>query len=200
MKLVVVLSILVAGPAVWLFADRDAAPPPAPALAPAAAATPDESPGEKPSSAPSREERRAALEKAFQEALDGATLVGKFRLVKDGRLGPERGDRYTLGKVSKVKGDRWTIEARIQYGEKDVRIPVPVKVLWAGDTPVITVDKLWLPGLGRYTARVVIHEGLYAGTWFGTGYGGLLSGVLEKPEAAKPEVEKPPATPAPGGK
>lgn len=135
-------------------------------------------------------ERRSALERKFQETLSGAVLVGKWRLVRGDKLGEEKGDRYSLGKVTRVRGDTWTIEARIQFGEKDVAIPVPVKVLWAGDTPVITVDKLWLPGLGTYTARVVVHNGLYAGTWFGTGYGGLMSGTIVREKRGDEEAEK----------
>ncbi|MEM7230690.1 MAG: hypothetical protein AAF517_00860 [Planctomycetota bacterium] len=126
-----------------------------------------------------------AREKAFIETLSNAVMVGKWRLTKDGELGRELGDKYTLGAVKKIKGDRWTIEARIEYGEKDVRIPVPVQVTWADDTPVISVERLPLPGLGTYTARVLVHRDHYAGTWFGKDYGGLMSGVIEK---AKPKT------------
>ena len=134
---------------------------------------------------------RAELEERFRETLSRATLDGHWRLVKDGAIGEEREERYTLGEVRHVGGDSWTIEARIQYGEKDVRLPVPVKVLWAGDTPVITVTELWLPGLGKYTARVMVYRDLYTGTWFGAGYGGVMSGRVVKAGEGKEERKEP---------
>ena len=117
------------------------------------------------------------LEKKFQETLSNATLVGKWRLVKDGKLGEEREEKYTLGKVSKL-GSLWIIRARIQFGKKDVTLPVPVRVEWAGDTPVISVTDAGLPGLGKYTARVLVYNGLYTGTWFGSDHGGFLTGKI----------------------
>ena len=110
--------------------------------------------------------------------------AGKFRLVRKGEIGPESTERYTLGAVKKLSGDRWLIEARIQYGEKDFRMPVPVDVKWAGDTPVIQVTDWGIPalGIGPYTARVMIYDGLYTGAWFGKGYGGLMSGEVVPPE------------------
>ena len=121
---------------------------------------------------------RAELEAAFAKLMSHATLDGQWRLVREGKLGPERAEKYTIGEVKKVGGDRWTIAARIQYGEKDVSIPVPVSVFWAGDTPVISVTDLWLPGLGKYTARVMIYKDTYAGSWFAPDHGGLMSGVV----------------------
>jgi len=51
-------------------------------------------------------------------------------------------------------------------------------VQWAGDTPVIIVDKMTVPGGGTYSARVLIHEHTYAGTWSGGNKVGLLSGMI----------------------
>jgi len=135
---------------------------------------------------------RAELERKFQETMSGAVLDGQWRLVRDGKLGDERMERYTLGEVRKLEGDQWIIEARIQYGTKDVTIPVPVFVYWANDTPVISVTKAWLPGLGQYTARVAVYEGQYAGMWSGPNYGGIMSGVVRP--AAEGETREDDAT------
>ena len=62
-------------------------------------------------------------------------------------------DRYVLNKVSKVSGDLWLFEARIQVEGQDLTLPVPLRVLWAGDTPVITLDELTIPGMGTFTVR-----------------------------------------------
>jgi hypothetical protein len=51
-------------------------------------------------------------------------------------------------------------------------------VAFAGDTPVIIVDNVGVPGGGTYSARVMIYEKTYAGTWNGGDHGGLLNGVI----------------------
>jgi hypothetical protein len=152
---------------------------------PAAKKPQEAKPAEKSSEEPAA--KLNALEKQFQETMTNAVLAGKWRLVQDGKLGEEKTDRYTIRSVAKVGEDLWLIGARVEYGGKDVTVPVPVKVLWAGDTPVITITKAGLPGLGTFTARVLVYDGYYTGTWSGTGHGGFLSGVVERAPAAPGE-------------
>jgi hypothetical protein len=57
---------------------------------------------------------------------------------------------------------------------------MPINVLWAGNTPVMTLDKITIPGLGTFSARVVFHENKYAGTWVHDNVGGHLFGRIEK--------------------
>jgi len=98
---------------------------------------------------------------------------------RSGRTVPCRPeDRYTLGKVKKLQGDLWSFEARIQYGDHDVTLPLALPVKWAGDTPVISVSNVAFPGLGTYSARVVVDHGWYAGTWYGGTHGGHLFGRI----------------------
>ncbi len=104
-------------------------------------------------------------------------------------LSPPRTERYTIKSVSKGLDDNWVITARIQYMDKDGTLPIPVRVVWAGDTPIITLDKFNVLGFGRYSARVMIYNGFYAGTWFGTNYGGILSGQIIKTED-EPAIRK----------
>jgi len=118
------------------------------------------------------------LESKFRTTLSNATLTGRWCSIKDGQLGPDKEDKYTILSVKKVGGDVWLISARIQYGKKDMVAPIPVQVKWAGDTPVIIVDNVGLPGSGTYSARVLIYEKTYAGTWTGGDHGGLLNGVI----------------------
>jgi len=125
------------------------------------------------------------FERKFQDTLTNVVLSGKWRLVEEGKLGEERDEKYTISSARKVGADRWIIEARIQYGEKDVKLPVPVHVYWAGDTPVISVTEAIIPFLGTYTARVMIHGGYYTGTWSGPGHGGFLSGLLVQGDEKK---------------
>jgi hypothetical protein len=118
------------------------------------------------------------LEARFKATLTKATMTGRWCSIKDGKLGPEKEDKYTITGVNKLGGDTWLIHARIQYGKNDFNAPIPVQVKWAGDTPVLIVDKIPIPGGGVYSARVLFYEHTYAGTWTGGDHGGLLNGVI----------------------
>jgi outer membrane protein assembly factor BamB len=147
---------------------------------------------------------QAALERRFTETLAEAVFEGSWQMtaMKPGVpqvLGEVRTDRYSISKVSKVTGDRWLIFARIQYGEHDVTIPVPVRVVWAGDTPVITLDEMALPGLGTYSARVMVYRDFYSGTWFGSSYGGVMSGRITRGAAGAAPATKQPDAPGASG-
>jgi hypothetical protein len=122
-----------------------------------------------------------SLEAKFAAALSNATFNGRWCLINDGKLGPDQEDKYTIIGAQKVGGDTWLIRTRIQYGERDFVAPLPVQVKWAGDTPVIVVENLAMPGGSRkYSARVVIHDDTYAGTWSGGDHAGLLMGVISR--------------------
>ena len=119
------------------------------------------------------------LEAKFKATLTKATFIGRWSSLKDGQLSPEKEDKYTILGVSKLGGDVWIINARIQYGKKDITAPIPVQVKWAGDTPVIIVDDVGVPGSGTYSARVMIYDHTYAGTWSGGDHGGLMNGFIK---------------------
>lgn len=131
-------------------------------------------------------EQQLALEQAFEESMRGVVLDGNFTIVPQSSAGEVsdegpprlRNDRYEIEKVVKRAGDIWTFHARIQYGDKDVTLPVPVKLSWAGDTPMVSVTDLGLPGLGTYTARVVFYRDSYAGMWWGGQHGGNMFGRI----------------------
>lgn len=134
---------------------------------------------------------REALERQFSEKLSGAALVGTFTI--DGQEPQNlKTERYELFGVTKIKGDLWRFDARIKYGEKDLRIPIPLTVLWAGDTPVITLTETTIPPLGTFTARVMIYDDRYAGTWQHDEYGGHMFGRIEKDAASGDEGDESP--------
>ena len=118
------------------------------------------------------------LEARFIATLTKATMSGRWCSIKNGALGEEQSDKYTIVGVTKLGGDNWIVKARIQFGKQDIVAPIPVQVKWAGDTPVIIVDKLSYPGGGTYSARVLIYDHTYAGTWSGGDHGGLMSGII----------------------
>jgi len=140
---------------------------------------------------------RAALEKQFQDSLAGVVLKGSWRMTRgDGLngkapLGEARDEKYTILSANKVDGDWWLIRARLEFADANVVLPVRVRVVWSTDTPVITVDDQGIPGIGTYSARVMIYRNFYAGTWFGKGYGGVMSGQIVKQRNAGDSSDDP---------
>ena len=129
------------------------------------------------------EARQARLFKKFESTLANAVLTGKFTIT--GKQTPPREESYTIRSVKKMaQGDYWLFTARIKYGKRDVTLPMPIPVKWAGDTPVISLDDLTLPGLGTFSAHVVIDGDKYAGTWAHGKVGGHMFGAIAP---AKPE-------------
>lgn len=120
------------------------------------------------------------LEKAFQKRLEKCIFEGEWCLVKDGAMSGWKKDKYTIQSATKVKGNDWVVVSRVQFGNVDVNLPIKVKVYWAGDTPVISVTDLDFPGGNSYTARVLVYKDTYAGSWFGQGYGGQMTGTIRK--------------------
>ena len=58
---------------------------------------------------------------------------------------------------------------------------VPVK--WAGETPVLTLSHNLIKDHGVFSARTLIHGGLYAGAWGAKDHGGKMFGKIVKNEA-----------------
>jgi hypothetical protein len=127
----------------------------------------------------------------FTERMSNVKLIGRFTIIGKKEDGPLAKEEYTIRKVEKLpEGDQWLFLARIKYGQHDLELPLPLDVKWAGDTPVITLDDLTIPGLGTFSSRVVLHDDKYSGTWRHDKVSGHLFGVIEKVVAA-PEASAP---------
>lgn len=125
---------------------------------------------------------RDELIKSLEKSLTGARLTGRFTVKgkEDQAPAPEE---YTITSARKlIDGDQWMITARIKYGKTDKSFPIPIDIQWAGTTPIMTLDKVTIPGLGTFSTRVVIHDGLYAGTWQHDEVGGHLFGTISRAE------------------
>ena len=86
----------------------------------------------------------------------------------------------------------------MKYGQRDLTIPMRLTVKWAGDTPMVYLDELNIPGLGTYSARVIFKADRYAGTWDAQNAGGHLYGRIERTAPATQPAETNPTTqPAP---
>jgi hypothetical protein len=118
------------------------------------------------------------LEKEFEQFMSGVTLAGHF--TRQGGTGLSD-DKYNIDKVTKLKDDLWRFDTRIQYGGNDVKMPVSLHVKWAGDTPVLFLTDESIVGMGKFTVRIVIYGGHYAGTWSSSkGHGGQMFGDIVK--------------------
>ncbi len=119
-------------------------------------------------------------EQKLADYLSGATFAGKFTI--DGKEDSlPKTEQYTISKCEKLpEPDMYRLTARIKYGEVDSEVPLDIKILWSGSTPVITLDSFWIPGMGTFGARVLIHSGRYAGTWQHDAVGGHMFGRIEK--------------------
>ena len=117
------------------------------------------------------------LDRKFQELMNGVTLIGRSTRLSDSQVVGE--EKYVIEGVSKVAGDTWLFRTRFQCcGQNNILIPLPVAIKWAGDTPVITLTDLSIPGMGTYTARVLLCQDQYAGTWSGKKGGGQIFGKI----------------------
>ncbi|MEM9369008.1 MAG: hypothetical protein AAGD07_23715 [Planctomycetota bacterium] len=140
-----------------------------PATPPSAEAEPAVTPGT--TSPTSREARLATY-------LNGATFTGNFTL--DGKEDrTPKPESYTINSCEKLPGkDLYRMKVAIKYGDTDGEFPMDLSILWSGGTPVITLDNVWIPGLGTFSSRVIVHNGRYAGTWQHDEKGGHLFGKI----------------------
>ncbi len=117
-------------------------------------------------------------ERRFVDEMQNVVLTGHFTIE-----GEERRDgvpeRYEIARVTKLDGNLWRFEARVQYGNTDATLPMVLPVEWAGDTPVVSITDFAIPGLGdEFGARVVFYDERYAGTWDHGPYGGMMYGTI----------------------
>lgn len=124
-------------------------------------------------------ETQAQREVALAAMLSGATLEGSFTVTTAGGDATKlSSEKYTLGEVKKLDDNRWLFPTRIQYAEMDLQLPITLPIEWAGDTPVVVVDNVGLPGLGAVSARVLFFADHYAGYWqHGTASGNLFGKI-----------------------
>ena len=140
---------------------------------------PSEQPAEeKPAATPTENADLAKREAKLASYLSGAKFVGKFTI--DGKEDKAaKAEEYTISRCEKLPAaDMYRFTARIKYGDTDQEVPLDLKILWAGRTPVITLDNFWIPGMGTFGARVLIHSDRYTGTWQHDAVGGHMFGKI----------------------
>jgi hypothetical protein len=119
-------------------------------------------------------------EKEFARMLSHVTLTGTY--TQQGKNTKPEQERYTIYRVAKIPGQEhlWRFDVRLQFGNVDLRVPLPINVRWAGDTPMVVLNDYKIPGLGSFSARVLFDKTRYAGTWQHDKEGGHLFGDIVK--------------------
>ena len=119
------------------------------------------------------------LERQFTERMRDVSLVGSFT-VAGREKGAPRADRYNIASVEKVGDNLWRFNAVVGCCGLNGAIPIVVPMQWNGDTPMIVMTDTSLPGLDRFTVRLLFYGDRYAGTWQHGAVGGHMSGRIEK--------------------
>ena len=131
------------------------------------------------------------LDETFEKEMTNVALVGSS--TTNGKPNPGQ-DRYTIKKVSKNDGDSWIFLVPMKIDDREIDMPLKIAVKWAGDTPVITLTDYGIPGLGTFTARVMVYKGHYAGTWSSKDHSGEMWGQVEHIQGPTTKVTTAPAT------
>ena len=128
------------------------------------------------------------------KVLSGSKFAGRFT-VSGAEDEPLTKEEYHILECRKLdEGNLWMITARIKYGNKDVTVPLPVPIEWAGSTPVIAMNDFVVPLMGTFDAAVVLDldQRKYAGTWSHDDVGGHLFGDIVPGKAeSSPESKSP---------
>lgn len=120
-------------------------------------------------------------EQAFSKRMENVTLTGSFTVDGKSQDGPPKAESYEIESVKKVTGNLWTFMTRIKYGKTDARLPVTVPVIWADETPMVSLTNATIPGLGsEFSAKVIFDGDRYAGTWAHGKAGGHMFGKIAK--------------------
>lgn len=136
---------------------------------------------------------REQLEQELSKTLSGCQLVGEFTVDGQPRTGDPKTEKYVITSAKKLNGDMWLLTSRMQYGKQDITLPLTLPIIWAGDTPVISLTDTTIIGLGTFTCRVMIYDGRYVGTWQHGKVGGAMFGRIERlPDEPKKATDKNP--------
>jgi hypothetical protein len=131
-----------------------------------------------------RQQDSAERDARFQALMEGARLVGEFTVDTGQADAGPRPDLYSVSELEKGDGDVWIFHYTMSYGNaQGTTFDIPVRVVWAGDTPVLTMTEQAVEGLGTFTVRVMIHGDRYAGTWQHGAFGGHMWGRIERGDA-----------------
>ncbi|MEM7014309.1 MAG: hypothetical protein AAF585_22840 [Verrucomicrobiota bacterium] len=125
----------------------------------------------------------ADAEADFIAMLKNATLKGTWAPVAGGQIGEDKDDAYHIVGAVKKDGDNWHIVTKVKHQEQEFEYPIPVIVKFAGDTAVMILNDSPTGDGGKWSARVMFHNDVYAGSWWNTaGKAGTIAGTVSRAE------------------
>jgi len=122
------------------------------------------------------ETKQQARHKAFMDSMSGTTLTGFFSVVGEKKDAAPNEDSYQISKVTRG-GNFFLFHAK--FGEAKLP-PLPLRVVWAGTKPVITMERITIPGFGTFSVHLLIDGNRYAGTWSHGKTLGHMWGTIKK--------------------
>ena len=125
------------------------------------------------------------LERVFAERMQNVALEGHFTIEgrerRDGN--PELYEISRGHENSRETGGDSTSTSPMAMSTRPLLVVVPI--VWAGDTPMVSITDFAIPGLGEeFGARVIFYDDRYAGTWDHGQYGGMMYGTIRSMETA----------------
>jgi hypothetical protein len=133
--------------------------------------------------APSEADQRAA----FAELLQGSRLTGQFTVIGPTGEVMQRDDLYSVSRLRPDDDDTWVFEYSMSYGGNEAKpLEIPVRVVFADGTPMLTMTEQEVPGLGTFSVRLIFHGDRYAGMWSNGPVGGHMWGVVEPADPSDP--------------
>jgi hypothetical protein len=120
---------------------------------------------------------------AFSTMLTNATLNGTWAPVDKRLLGENQDDKYHIVRATRKEGDQWEIVSRMNIQGREIDYPIPVTVKFAADAAVMILDNVPIGGGQTWSARILFHDDVYAGSWWGadkTAKSGIVSGTITR--------------------
>lgn len=122
---------------------------------------------------------------SLQRTLTGATLSGFVARAEHGKS-PRIDVAVLIERVAKSKAIHdWTLDVVVAPDGDARKYSVTCDVRWAGPTPVLTINRADLPGIGQFSAKLIIHNCLVAGTWVHDDLRGHAWGMVDSPHEGK---------------
>lgn len=132
--------------------------------------------------AAAEEPERKTMEERFSAMLENAALNGTWAPIDKRLLGDDHDDKYRIVRARRKDGDRWVILSRMKVQGQEVDFPIPVTMKFAGDTSVMILEDVPLGQGKTWSARILFHEDVYAGSWWDGGgtKRGIVSGTITR--------------------
>lgn len=116
--------------------------------------------------------------------LSGATLTGFLSPSDD--QNPKAVSVLVKQLEKSGSSHQWQFQLLMTPGGNGQACSIIADVHWAGSTPVVSLHDVEIPDVGLINGKVLIHNGLFAGTWVYEGAKGQAWGEIVSPTTPPP--------------